>query len=183
MKKNEDSQKPELTGEEVKKKLLETEKLLEPAAHLLGEIKKCEVERDEYLNGWKRAKADLINYQKDEAKRLSGALVLFEAGIAKDLIPVLESFNLGLADLKNKGAGDGGMAKIAAQFEEVLKRRGIKEIRAEKGERFNPEFHESVGERESDAPSDTVAEEISRGYEINGRVIKAARVMISKKNH
>ena len=36
----------------------------------LEELTKCQSEREEYLNGWKRAKADLINYQKDEQKRL-----------------------------------------------------------------------------------------------------------------
>ena len=156
------------------------EKLLEPATPLIEELKKCEAERSEYLNGWKRAKADLINYQNEEARRLRGVLEAAETGLIKDLIPILESFALGVESLKKRGVPDQGIAIVASQFEEMLTRRGVKEIRAGKGEKFNPEFHEAVGECDSDASPETIAEEVSRGYVINGKVIKAARVMISK---
>ena len=67
-------------------------------------LKKCEAERQEYLDGWKRARADFINYQKDEARRFEEFAKFASAALLEDLLLVLDSFDLAIAEhAKNKG--------------------------------------------------------------------------------
>ena len=62
----------------------------------IDEVLKCQKERDEYLDGWKRAKADLINYKKDEAKRFETIIKFSQEAIIRDLINILDSFDLAI---------------------------------------------------------------------------------------
>jgi len=52
----------------------------------LDELAKCQKEKDEYLDGWKRAKADLINYKKDEAQRFENIVKFANESLIRDLI-------------------------------------------------------------------------------------------------
>lgn len=143
-------------------------------------LKKCEEGREEYLNGWKRAKADLINYQKDEAKRFEEVIKFANAAIVEDLIVVLDSFNFALEALEKQGKSEKGIYMIKAQLEDVMKKNGLEMMAGSVGSKFDPNFHEAVGELDSDKPPGTVMEEVERGYTLNGRVIRPARVKISK---
>jgi len=143
-------------------------------------LSNCEKERDEYLDGWKRAKAELLNYKKDEAKRFEQIIRLANEGLIKDLLVVLDSFELGLAALEKEGVAQKGMYLIKSQLADILKNHGLETIIVESGQAFNPVFHEAVAEIVSDKPSGTVLEEVEKGYLLNGQVIRPARVKISK---
>ncbi len=147
----------------------------------------CEKEREEYLNGWKRAKADLINYQKDEAKRLEEFAKYASVRILEDLIPVLDSFAALERSIEGEPRLEGvsrrdleGMRFIRAQLEDILKKQGLERIVFEAGAPFDPAVHESVGEIASMHPPGTIVEEIERGYRVQGRVVRPVRVKLSK---
>jgi len=144
------------------------------------EMGKCMKERDEYLNGWKRAKADLLNYQKDESKRFEEFAKFAEADLIRECITVLDSFDLALATLETEGSVMKGIYMIRAQMEDVLKKRGLERIPVNPGETFNPVFHESLGELESSHPPGTIGAVIEQGYFLNGKVVRPARVKLSK---
>ena len=80
----------------------------------------------------------------------------------------------------SQGENFRGMHLIRNQLEDTLKKRGLERIIIAAGNPFDPNFHEAVGEAESDQPEGTVAEEIGRGYTVNGRVVRPARVKIAK---
>lgn len=141
-----------------------------------GELEKLIAEKEEYLNGWKRAKADLINYQKDEEKRAQEFVKIANMAIIMDLIPVLDSFDLAMAASQS----DKSSAVIKSQLEEVLKRYGVEKIAIELGRPLDTRSQEAVGEIESNHPPGSVAEEVSRGYSMSGKVIRPAKVKISK---
>lgn len=136
------------------------------------ELKKCEKEKDEYLNGWKRERADFNNYKKEEAQRFEEFAKYSQSEIIKDLIAVLDSFNLA-TDLTD------GARMVKQQLEEVLKRQGLEEIKVQPAQLFDPAFHEAISEEESGQPPGTIAGEIARGYSLNGRVIRPAKVKIA----
>ena len=77
-----------------------------------NELEQLKKERDEYLNGWKRAKADLINYQKEEIQRLDEMAKYAKGSLVKDLIAVLDSFDLALAVLEKDGKAEKGFYMI-----------------------------------------------------------------------
>lgn len=144
-------------------------------------LAKAEKERDEYLNGWKRAKADLINYQKEEMARMEEAVKYGNEGLMRELIAVMDSFDLALAITKGReGTPETeGLARIRSQLEQLLKDYGLEPIHA-MGEQFNPAFHEAVGEVESEKSAGTVLEEVSRGWKLYTKVVRPARVRVAK---
>lgn len=137
-------------------------------------------ERDEYLDGWKRAKAELLNYKKDEAQRFEQIIKFAHEGLIRDLLIALDSFDLGLAALEKDGLAQKGMYLIQSQLTDILKNHGLEVISVVEGQLFNPALQEAIVEVESDKPSGTIIEEIEKGYLLNGRVIRPARVKVSK---
>lgn len=137
-------------------------------------------ERDEYLAGWQRAKADLLNYKKEEAERLQEFAKYHNADLVLEMIGVLDSFDLGLAALEKQGAVEKGIYMIRAQIEDVLKKRGLARIEVKKGGEFDPALMEAIAETDSDLPEGRVVEEIETGYRLYDKILRPARVKVSK---
>lgn len=155
-----------------------TEEAAAKLRKLRDDLKRCETERREYLDGWQRAKADFINYKKDEVKRFGAFSQFATEELVAEIIPVLDGFGLALEHDMPKDV-ERGIVLIRSQLEDALRRRGL-EVIAARGERFNPEVHESLGEVENDGEPGIVVEELQRGYRLNGKVLRPARVKISK---
>lgn len=161
----------------------------DPAAKKNDAFAQCEKERQEYLAGWQRAKADHINYRRDEAKRFEDMARFVTAGLIQDVLPVLDSFDLALPNFASQNLGgshglppeaERGILLIKSQLCDILKRRGLEEIKIQSGEGFDPEKHESVGEMESEHAAGTIAEEVQKGYYFQGKVLRPARVRLAK---
>jgi molecular chaperone GrpE len=144
------------------------------------QLKKCEQEKKEYLEGWQRAKADFVNYKRDEAARLTTAIQFASEDLFMELIAVLDSFDLGIAAMEKQGGVEKGVYMIRTQLEDALRRRGLERIAVSAGEPFNPSVAEAVAESESERAPGCIVEEIERGYTLHGKVLRPARVKISK---
>jgi molecular chaperone GrpE len=146
----------------------------------LSEMEKLQKERDEYLDGWQRARAELINFKKDEVRRFETFKNFSNEIIVRDLITVLDSFDLAIAALEKDGEAEKGIYLIKAQIEDTLKNHGLGKIIVSVDQIFDPTVHEAVAEIEINKPSGTIIEEIERGYTLNGKLIRPARVKVSK---
>ncbi len=161
------------------------------------DLEKLKKEREEYLNGWKRAKADLINYQKDENQRLNEAIIFANSRLAKDILNVLDSFQLAASAATRISADQGGEAAdlnaektrkgfllIQSQLQDILKRHGVEKIIVKKGDNLDVSLHEVMREVELDASDSAlagkIAEEILPGYKMHDRVLRASKVSIGK---
>lgn len=147
---------------------------------LKAEIEKIKKERDEYLDGWKRAKADYLNYKKEEVVRFGEMVKFSNAAIIEELVGVLDSFDLGLTVLKGDDPARKGFQLIQNQLEDLMKKYGLEKIPASVGQAFDPSRHEAIAEVEAQAPPGMIAEEAEKGYLLNGKVIRPTRVKISK---
>jgi len=146
-------------------------------------IADLEKQRDEYLAGWQRAKADFINYKKDELRRLEEVAKYGAEDMMLEMVAILDSFDLAIAALEKQGAVEKGVYMIRTQMEDALKKRGLEKINISPGDRFDPAFMESVAEAdtpEGGPPPGTVADEIEAGYRMHDKVLRPARVRISK---
>lgn len=143
------------------------------------ELDVCKKERDEYLEGWKRAKADFINYKKDEARRIEDTIKFSNEAILREIISVLDSFHIAI-----QSHGDAketkGLSIILGQLEEALKRFGLQVMSISPGTPYDPSTQEAIQEVDSPKPPGTIHEEITKGYTLYGKVIRPARVVISK---
>jgi len=135
----------------------------------------------EYLNGWKRAQADLVNYKKDEAKRVEE---LLKYGQEKILLGLLEQYD-DLERALNHAPPDTnqgwlkGIKQVVKGFQDFLKRQGIEKIESDGS--FDPNHHEAIHQdTESQEEGQKILEEYRPGYTIHGKVLRPARVKISK---
>jgi len=137
---------------------------------LKKKLKQCQKEKEEYLAQAQRAKADLINYRRRQEQILEEFKKYGQAGFAIELLPLLDSL---------AAAGDNSHLKpIKNQLEQILKRRGLTEIKA-KGEKFNPHFHEAVEMAEGEE-SGIIIEEIQKGYLLGDKVLRPVKVKVAK---
>ncbi len=149
-----------------------------------GEFKKIKKQAQEYLNGWKRTKADFENYKKEEKKRFEEFTLLIKMNFILQLLPILDSFERAIANLKDKERKSDwteGILKIKEQFNDLLKKEGVAEIEAQ-GKEFNPAYHEAIGEMVVKNAQDKskVVQVLQKGYKIGERVIRPARVYVGK---
>lgn len=137
------------------------------------QLDECKKQAEEYLNGWKRAKADLINFQKQTEKEKEDWFSFAQANFVLAILPVMDS-------LESAVAHKTGIEKIRDQMVDILKRMGVKEIKS-LGEPLNPEFHEVVGkELAEDKVPGLVIKEAQKGYLLNDRVLRPAKVIVSE---
>ena len=160
---------------------------------LQKEIEDSKAKSDEYLNNWKRERADFINYKNEEMERIGFLGKYVKEDIILKILPILD--NIYLAEkqlpenLKNGSTGSPqaiewtkGFLQIQNQITEFLKKEGIEEIKTI-GEKFDPNFMEATEEVSGSlTPAETgvVIEEVQKGYTMDGKVIRPARVKISK---
>jgi len=146
------------------------------------DVEKLSKERDDYLAGWQRAKADLANYKKDEFKRLEEVARFSNTEIILDTIRVLDSFDLGLAAMEKMGKVEKGVYLIKSQLEDVLKKYGLERIEVREGDKFDPNLQEAITSVDGNESQDgLIAEEVEKGYALHGRVLRAPRVKVYKR--
>lgn len=149
---------------------------------LRQKIALCERERDEYLNGWRRAKADFVNYKNEEIARLEEVIKFGNEDIMRDVVVVLDSMERGVAVLETAGQAEAasGMRQIKAQLENAMRRRGLERMEVRRGDAFDSSRHEAIVEEEAETAPGAIARELECGYLLNGKVIRAAKVAIAK---
>lgn len=152
-----------------------------PDAQELEELRTgLERERDEYKDGWMRAKADLINHKSQEAERVSAAIATGLQALVADVLLVLDSFDVALAAIKDETAAQ-GLRMIRSQLLDVLKRYGVVQVPAAElvGKEFDPAVAEAIGTQPSSQPEGTVVTVVQEGYRMGDKVLRAARVLVS----
>ncbi|MEK7508177.1 MAG: nucleotide exchange factor GrpE [Patescibacteria group bacterium] len=150
------------------------------ADELKKKLEQCEKTRDEYLGGWQRAKADFINFKKDEARRMDELMRYGNEDLIRELIVILDNFDLGLRTLEKAGTVEKGIYMIRSQIEDILKKRGLEKVTLKPGDKLDTAVAEAIAEVESERPPGTVVEEIEPGYRLYDKMIRSARVKISK---
>lgn len=162
------------------------EKIEKNIEELTKEIEKLKKEKEQLFNDWQKARAELINYKKEERERLEEVIRFSNERIIKELITILDNFDLALNNLKNeeeqiKEKYLKGIILIKSQLEEILKREGVEEIKINKGESPDLNFQEIVSEIETkEYPPGTIVDVFQKGYLYNEKMIRPARVAVAK---
>ena len=127
---------------------------------------------EEVENKWKRALADYDNLRK-RIEREKGDLVKFShASLIDKLLPVLDSLEKCTEHLKDKG-----LELTLEQLRKVLGSEGLKEIEV-KGKKFDPEKMDAV--EMVKGKKDRVVEVVLKGYYLNNRVLRPAKVKVGQ---
>jgi molecular chaperone GrpE len=140
-------------------------------------------QRDEYLDGWQRAKAEFLNYKKEEAAKIQDIFKYANEELIDQLIPVIDNFQRAEAHLTQEQKENEtikGVMYIKNQLAKALLENGLEQIEV-LGKQFDPNTSEAIEEVEdSKEESGTVIEEVVSGYQLNGKLIRAAQVKVAK---
>ena len=158
----------------------------EPQSEVEGlqkQIEELRKEKDDIFAKLQRVAADYDNYQKRAARQMGDSISYEKDKIIKALLPVLDNFEHILANT-SCGVNDEALLKgariIYDQMLGVLKGQGVEQIKTA-GERFDPAYHDAITQRsENGKENEIVLEELQKGYTLNGRVIRASRVVVNK---
>jgi molecular chaperone GrpE len=172
--------------EEPQKQIEDLHKQVE---ELRGQLEGLQKEKDDIFAKLQRVAADYDNYQKRSVRQISDSIQHEKDRIIKALLPAMDNFEHILANTScgvNDEASAGGEALLKGvkiiydQLLGVLKAQGVEQIKSA-GEKFDPSQHEAITQRaDTDKEDGLVLEELQKGYKVNGRVLRASRVVVNK---
>jgi len=142
-------------------------------------IAELQKQAEEYLNGWKRAKADYINLERQVDREKVEWIKFANLELILHLIAILDGFDESIKhlpeNLKNNDWTK-GVLKIKEQLENFLKAQGVERINPPThGDKFDVNYHEVVEKR---GDKGIIIEEVRSGYKMNDKVIRPAKVII-----
>lgn len=150
----------------------------------LEALKEKAAKADEHWERVLRLTAEFDNTKKRLEKKAQDSIRFANAELLLEVLPLVDDLDRAVTSLDQghelKQVKE-GLHLVQNNFHKVLENHGVEVIQAV-GQPFDPNRHEAVGEIETDAVEEGhVAEEIQRGYSLNGRVARASRVRIAKK--
>ena len=155
-----------------------------PRKEKADELEALRAERDNLLERLQRVSADYLNYQKRVQRDITEAREFANAELVKSLLPVLDDMERALASAReNHGEDDplfGGLQLVHDKALQTLEKFDVRVIEAE-GNAFDPQKHLAMMQQPSDEhPPQTVLAVIQKGYELKGRPIRPASVVVSE---
>lgn len=146
------------------------------------EFEKLTYQAQEYLDGWKRAKADYINLKRETEQRQTEFVQFAAMGMLVELIPIYDHLQKAITSIPEEKMKDpwiDGVLRIRREFETILKAAGVEAMKTE-GQQFDPSHHEAMGseKREGVVPN-TIVMEVKTGFTLHGKVLIPAQVIVA----
>lgn len=157
---------------------------------LAADNERLQTEAREHRDQALRAVAELDNVRKRAARDIDNARKYALDSFVKELLPVIDSMELGLnasqeaadaADPQALQALREGKELTLKKFFDCLEKFGVAVIDPPTGAKFDPQKHEAISMQEgTDSPSGAVLVVAQKGYELNGRLVRPAKVVVAK---
>jgi molecular chaperone GrpE len=131
-----------------------------------------------------RSQAELDNVRKRTTRDVENAHKYALDKFVNELLPVLDSMEMGIVasvEAEDVSSLREGLELTLKMFCTSLEKSGVHPVNPQQGDKFNPEQHEAMTMQEvDDAESGTVVTTLQKGYELNGRLIRPAMVIVAK---
>jgi molecular chaperone GrpE len=140
---------------------------------------------DENWDKFLRTAAELENYRKRVAREKEELARYTSERVVAALLPVLDNLERAIDAAQKHGPDNSslleGITQVYGQFRRSLIEFGLQEVIASTGHPFDPNLHEAVSHVESGKhPEGHVVEQLQRGYKLAERLLRPARVVVSK---
>ena len=155
------------------------QKVAEISAQMTEELRR---ERDEYLEALQRLQAEFTNFRKRVLRESEQAGQRASTQMIEELLPVLDNFERAMqaAAEHDQEVLSGGVELVYNQLRDVLVKRGLCEIDAH-GQPFDPNQHDAIlCQPSAEHEEGTVMQVIEKGYQLEDRVVRPAKVIVSK---
>lgn len=150
---------------------------------LKKKLEECQKEKEEFLEGWQRARADFLNYKKEEKKRIEKIWESANRELILEILPLMDNLEQAQREIspqKEESQYIKGFLQIKRQLESILESQGVKPIKC-KGKKFDPQIQEVVERVErKDKPSGTIVQVLRKGYTIDSKLLRPAKVKVVK---
>ena len=142
---------------------------------LRAELEAARKDKQEYMDGWQRAKADYVNLLKRNESDVKTAEHKGKIKAVETLLPAFDA----LERAKEHGEVPQGFLAIAKQLESAFASLGLEEV-GKVGEKFDPAFHEALGQdvAESAETDDMITVVLEKGWKVGENVIRPAKVRV-----
>ena len=155
----------------------------ERVAQLEQELAQLREQHDNLNGQYMRLAADFDNYRKRQSRDLDDQRLQITCSTLSEILPVVDNFDRARQQLNPQHEEAQNLHRsyqgLYKQLVDVFKQLGVSPMRVE-GEAFDPSLHEAVMREPSEEhPEDVVIEELQRGYQLNGRVLRHALVKVS----
>jgi len=174
---------PEVEVEDLSPRDTESDESAETAegkiAKMREELSTCRKDKQEYMDGWQRAKADYVNALKRFETDSKTSELRGKVRAVETLLPAFDA----LERAKEHGDVPEGFMGIAKQLESAFASLGLEEI-GKVGEKFNPAVHEALGQDkiESTEEDDTITAILEKGWGVGDSIIRPAKVRVGHFN-
>jgi len=165
------------------KKPAHIDKLHKKIDELEEKIKEITSEKEEIFSKLQRVSADYANFQKRTPKQIAESVTYEKEAIIKALLPGLDNFEHALAGAKNAEDCQSlikGIELVYQNILNILKSMGVEQVTS-LDQDFDPNIHQAMMRRsQPDSKDNTIIEEFQKGYSLNGKSIRPARVIVNK---
>lgn len=169
---------------EAKKTKRGASRIREENEALKQQVTQLKEEVEQLRDKWMRAVADLENFKKRSTREREDYCKYASEELLREMLPVVDNLQRALnhtGDHERKEALREGIQMTLKQFLSVMEKFGVAQIQA-LNEPFDPSRHEAVMQVESqDHQPNTVVQELERGYLLHDRLLRPAKVVVSKK--
>lgn len=139
-------------------------------------------ERDEYLNGWKRALADFENFKRDTQTRIQDARIAERIKFVREILPIIDTLEQAIAHVPNEQHETGwfrGLTHVHSQWIKFMHEHNIDKIHTV-GDPFDPTIHEAIQiENRPDKLHESVLAVVQPGYRLESELIRPAQVTVN----
>lgn len=128
-----------------------------------------------------RLQADFDNFRKRQVRERAEWIARANEDLFLELLPVLDHYEMGLKSAEEHQTDNSvteGFRMVYTQLLDLLEKFKVTPVEAI-GEPFNPHVHEALTHMPSDKPSETVVEQVRRGYMLGDKLLRAAQVVVS----
>lgn len=150
---------------------------------LMTLLTEARAKADENWSQFLRARADLDNLRKRQQRELEQAHRYALDGFVRDLLPVRDSLEMGHSAAQEEGVSlerlREGQGLTLRMLADVMAKFGVEPVEPE-GQPFNPELHQALSvQQRADVPPNTVVSLVQKGYQLHGRLVRPALVIVS----
>ncbi len=156
---------------------------MSPEDQLRSELTQAQDEAKGHHERYLRTLADMENLRKRTQREKEELSKFANENIIKEILPVIDNLERAVEHATVSETSDSGLLEgvqmTLVQFSQVIERFGVVPVDAQ-GQMFDPNLHQAMGQIESDLPVNTVVQQMQKGYQLNGRLLRPAFVMIAK---
>lgn len=146
-------------------------------------VKKAHSKEKEYKESLQRLQAEFENFSKRTEKEKEEYRKFLNANLLEEFLPLVDTLEEGIKHTEkseNKEMKE-GFEKVGKQLMQILERNGVKKIETV-GKKFDHNLHECImTSHEKNEKDGIILEEFQKGYTLNGKILRPAKVKVNKK--